>query len=240
MVAWLVAIAGCGGGAGLGLGKQYEYEEEVYLALDGKATVIVNASIPALVALHGLEADIDPAARVDRGAIRAFYESEVTRVTRVSRPWRRQGRRFVQVRVEVDDIRRLHLARPFAWSTVTLGQEEGLAVFRQRVGDVKGRPVEGAGWDGSELVAVRMHLPAKVQYHNAPSKTVDRGNILAWEQPFADRRAGTPLEIEVRMQQQTILYTTLIVFGTAVGAALVLLALAVAWVRKKGRRVVAS
>lgn len=228
-----MVAAACGGG--VGLGKQYEYEEEVYLALDGSATIVVNTSIPALVALHGFEAEVDPGARVDREAIRAFYESEVTRVTRVSRPWRRNGRRFVQVRVEVDDITRAHLARPFAWSTATLGREDGLAVFRQTVGAGRGALGEDVGWDGSELVAVRMHLPARIEYHNAPSKTVERGNILAWEQPLSDRRAGTPLAIEVRMQQQTILYTTLIVFGLAVGAALVLLALAVVWVRRKGR-----
>ena len=35
-------------------------EEDLYLALDGSATLVVNASIPALVALRGL--DLDPAA----------------------------------------------------------------------------------------------------------------------------------------------------------------------------------
>ena len=29
--------------------RKYEYEEEVFLALDGSATVYVNASVPALV-----------------------------------------------------------------------------------------------------------------------------------------------------------------------------------------------
>lgn len=230
----VVSATACSGG-GVGLGKQYEYEEEVYLALDGQATVIVNASIPALVALHGFEAALDPAARVDREAIRAFYESSVTRVTRVSRPWRRQGRRFVQVRVEVADIRRAHLAPPFAWSTYSLGEEDGLAVFRQRIAVPERRAVEGVGWGGADLVAIRLHLPAKIQYHNAPSKAIERGNILVWEQSLAERRAGVPLEIDVRMQRQTILYTTLIVFGIAVGAALVLLGLVVMWVRRRGR-----
>ena len=33
--------------------RQYEYVEDVYLSLDGKATVYVNSSVPALDALRG-------------------------------------------------------------------------------------------------------------------------------------------------------------------------------------------
>src|SRR6188472_152473 len=88
------ATAACGGRI---FAKQYEYEEDLYLATDGSADLIVNASIPALVSLRGLTLDTDPAAQVDRDAIRAAYESPDTDVTRVSRPWRRDGRRFVQV-----------------------------------------------------------------------------------------------------------------------------------------------
>src|SRR3954469_8314919 len=81
----------CGGRI---FGKQYEYEEDLYLATDGSADLIVNASIPALVSLRGLTLDADPAAQVDRDAVRAAYQSADTDVTRVSRPWRRDGRRF--------------------------------------------------------------------------------------------------------------------------------------------------
>ena len=44
----VLAAAAC---SGSGFFRQYEYEEEVYLALAGTATVFVNASVPALVAL---------------------------------------------------------------------------------------------------------------------------------------------------------------------------------------------
>ena len=37
------------------LKPQYEYEEELYLDLDGSATLNLNASVPALVALHGVD-----------------------------------------------------------------------------------------------------------------------------------------------------------------------------------------
>ena len=35
------------------IARKYEYEEEIFLALDGSATVHVNASVPALVAQPG-------------------------------------------------------------------------------------------------------------------------------------------------------------------------------------------
>jgi hypothetical protein len=51
-------LSACGGRL---VKKQYEYEEELYLALDGSATLNVNASVPALVALRG--ADLNPSSR---------------------------------------------------------------------------------------------------------------------------------------------------------------------------------
>ena len=51
LVVLCVVEAGCGGtGSGRGLTRQYEYEQDIYLDLDGSASVIVNASIPALIA----------------------------------------------------------------------------------------------------------------------------------------------------------------------------------------------
>src|SRR5262249_40876322 len=92
--------------------RQYEYEEDLYLALDGTATVYVNSSIAALNALRGSSFDASPASRVDTNAIRAYYTASTIHVTRVS-PFRRSGRRFVSVRLDVDDIRTLSAAAPF-------------------------------------------------------------------------------------------------------------------------------
>ena len=39
--------------------RQYEYEEDVYLSLDGSATVYVNGSLAALNALRGASFDPD-------------------------------------------------------------------------------------------------------------------------------------------------------------------------------------
>lgn len=236
-----VATAACAGG-GL-LGKQYEYEEDLTVALDGSATLVVNASLPALASLRGLP--VDPhASRVDRGAIRALYESPVAEVTRVSRPWRRAGRRFVQVRLRIPDIRRLPDAKPFSWSEYQLAQENGLTVFRQKVGASAHVPgtLTNVGWNGTELVAFRLHLPSRITFHNArdletnETSTPARGNILSWEQHLADRLDSRPVEIEVRMESQSILNRTLWLFGGAFAAAMLVLASLIWWTVHRGRK----
>jgi hypothetical protein len=228
--------AGCGGG-GL-FGREYEYEEEIYLKVDGSATVVVNASLAALSALRGAPSFDDGEAGVDRDAVRRFYESPVTEVTRVSRPWQRHGRRFVQVRVATDDIRALSKAKPFDWSRYGFTPRGETVTFVQALGEpapTASGAARGGTWTGSELVAVRLHVPAKIQFHNAPSKKVERGNIVSWEQPLKDRLAGQPLRVEVRMERESILAWTLTIFGAAAGAA-ALLFVAVIWlVRRRGR-----
>jgi hypothetical protein len=236
----------CGGGGFFG--KKYEYEEDLYLATDGSADLIVNASIPALVSLRGLPLDVDPAAQVDRNKIRALYESPVAQVTHVSRPWRRDGRRFVQVRLKVGDVRNLETAAPFSWSHYALGEEQDLRVFRQTVSASALRPgtLRNYGWKGKELVAIRVHLPSRIVEHNAKDietnegSAVQRGNIVAWEQLLTDRLDGRPISIEVRMDRQSILYTTLWLFAGAFTAAVLLLC-GIIWLTiRKGAREAAT
>jgi hypothetical protein len=235
--------AGCGGGGSV-FGKQYEYEEDLYLALDGSATLIVNTSIPALVALRGADLSVDPAKRVDREKVRQLYSSPVAEVTRVSREWRRGGRRFVQVRLDIPDVRKLSEAAPFAWSRYRLEQRDGLHVFRQHVGASAFRPgtLQNVGWTGKELVAFRLHLPSRIEWHNARDietnqpRDHERGNILRWEQVLADRLDGVPVDVEVRMQSQSILYRTLWLFAGAFLAAVALLAFLIWLMVRKGAR----
>lgn len=191
--------------------RQYEYEEEVYLSLDGSATVYVNSSLAALNALRGTTFDTSPVARVDTAAVRAYFESPSTRVIRVSQS-RRSNRRFVHVRLDVDDITTLGAAAPFAWSTYRFQRDDGLFVYRQAVGAAAGKDVGRVGWSGDEIVAFRLHLPSKIRYHNT-KRDVGRGNILAWEQSLAERLRGVPVELDARMDAQSILYTTLWLFG---------------------------
>jgi hypothetical protein len=222
--------ASCGGS---GLFRQYEYDEDIYLALDGTATVYVNSSIAALNALRGTTFDTNPAARVNTDAVRAYYTTADTRVARVS-PFRRSGRRFVSVRMEVDDIRRLGATAPFAWSTYQFGQTDNQYVYVQNVGAAAGAIAGDPGWNGRELVAFRLHLPSKIRYHNTHG-VESRGNILAWEQPLADRLRGAPLTIEARMDTRSILYTTLWLFGITFVAVAAAFAGVIWWVMRKGR-----
>ncbi len=242
----LAASSACRGGGFFG--RQYEYEEDLFLALDGSATLVVNASIPALVALRGLELDPDPAHRVDVAKVRAAYESPFAEITRVSPPWRRSGRRFVQIRLALKDIRTLSGARPLAWSRYKLAEENGRHVFEQKVGASALRPgtLGAVGWDGSEIVAFRLHLPSRIIWHNARDlesgqpRGAARGNILAWEQRLTDRLDGTPVDMRVEMDSQSILHRTLWLFGGAFLAAVTVLGLLIWFTVRKGAGVDAS
>jgi hypothetical protein len=238
MTAFASSVA-CKGGV---LGKQYEYEEDLYLALDGSATMVVNTSVPALVALRGI--DLDPAGttRLDVDKIRVAYQSPVTEVTRISPPWRRGGRRFVQIRLDVKDVRKLSDAAPFSWSHYALAAQDGHHVFEQTVGAAALRPgtLQSVGWNGSEVVAFRLHLPSRIIWHNArdletgQARSTSRGNILAWEQHLTDRLDGTPVHIRVEMDSQSILHRTLWLFAGAFVAAVTVLALLIWFTVRKG------
>src|SRR3954469_12642173 len=166
VIAIMAAMAAAGCGSVAGLFQQYEYEEEVYLSLDGTATVYVNASIPALNALRGATFNPNPQAPVDRDAVRKYYTTPVTRVASITES-RRSGRRFVHVEIEVDDIDRLGEAAPFAWSRYDLRRTDSQYLYTQAIGAAAGRPPSTPGWNGRETVAFRLHLPSKIDYHNA-------------------------------------------------------------------------
>ena len=224
--------AGCGSG---GLFRQYEYEEDIYLSLDGRATVYVNASIPALDALRGAPFDPDPRARLDQDAVRGFYTTPVTRVTAINES-RHSGRRFVHVRLDVDDIRRLGEALPFAWSVYDLHLDDQRYVYRQSLGGAAAKPAVNAGWDGREVVAFRLHLPSRIEYHNAGANNLKRGNILLWEQPLADRLRGVPLVFDAQMRTESILYSALTLFGFTCVAVAALFGIVILFVRNNGSK----
>lgn len=232
----LSASAACRGDGLLLFLKQYEYEEELYLSLDGSATLYVNASVPALNLLRGSTFDERPNARLDRAAIREYFTSPVTRVTRVSAT-RRNNRRYVHVRIDASDIRALASAPPFAWSAYTFKQDGDLYVYQQAVGAPGTVATESpwhAGWEGSEIVAFRLRLPSRVVYHNTDS--VQRGNILAWEQLLSERLRGAPLALDARMETASILYSTLLLFASSAGAVALLFVVVIWRVKRSATR----
>lgn len=236
LAAGLLAVAfGASAACGVGLFRQYEYEEDVYLSLDGSATIYVNSSMPALVALRGADFDPSPSTPIDRQRVREYFSSPAATVTRVTTS-RRSGRRFVHVRLDVPDIRRLSDAPPFAWSTYRFERDGDLYVYRQSVGRAAGRSVPDPGWTGREAVAFRLHLPSRITFHNAGVDNFKRGNILVWEQPLSERLRGAPLQLDARMETQSILYRTLFLFAATFVAVAATFVFAIWWVLRRGAR----
>lgn len=218
---------------GGGFFRQYEYEEEVYLSLDGSATVYVHSSLPALNALRGTSFATAPNAPLDREAVRAFYSrSPVARVNGPINASRRANRRFIHVKLDVDDIRRLGDAAPFAWSAYEFKRDGDLYLFRQMIGSAADKNVGDVGWRGREVVAFRLHLPSKIEYHNT-GREVGRGNILTWEQPLTERLRGAALSLDARMEPQSILYRTLWLFGWTFVAVAISFVLVIWWIRRQ-------
>jgi hypothetical protein len=93
------------------------------------------------------------------------------------------------------------------------------------------------GWSGSEIVAFRLHLPSKIRYHNT-KHDVGRGNILVWEQSLADRLRSAPVvddangALDARMDAQSILYTTLWLFGITFVAVAIVFGGVIWWVMR--------
>jgi hypothetical protein len=222
-----------------GLFRQFEYDEDIHLSLDGSATVYVNASLPSLVALRGVDLDLKPAARFDADAIAALYKGPGVRVERVTSS-RQRGRPFAHIRLEVADVRQLPSSPMFAWATIRFDRMGELYRYREDLGKSPNKPVGDVGWKGNELVGFRLHIPSKIAYHNAGPDNLLRGNILAWEQTLTDRLNGIPLEMEARMQPTSILYHTLWLFLGSMAAAFTVLALIIWWVVKKGKDRVAT
>ena len=226
------------------LGRQYEYDEQTYLAVDGSATVVVNSSLPALVALRGASLDPKPDGSADRDAIRQMYQSAGCAVDKVGRFWYRRGRRFVQVQVSTNDVRTLSKCALLSWSAYSLGPDDeapGGLRFQQTVSPPAGKDPGTVNWDGSELMAFKLHAPSKIRFQNVKkldgtNGSTERGNILTWEQTLADRRAGKPIDMVVRMEATSILYTTVWLFVGAFTAAVLVLVLLIWITIRKGRR----
>jgi hypothetical protein len=214
------------------LKPQYEYEEELYLDLDGSATLNLNASVPSLVALRGVELPTDPRARLDRQQVRQLFAGAGSAVTLSLS--RRDGRRFVHASVKVSDVRQLAAIKPFSWSTYSFKRDADRVDYHQTVGASSSREVGNVGWDGSETVAFRLHLPSEILFENSPANVL-RGNILEWEQSLASRLRSEPVDLRVQMAPESILYTTLLLFGSTIVAAVVAFAVVLWWVARRGR-----
>jgi hypothetical protein len=230
-----------------GSAPTYEYEEVIYLELDGSATVDVNASIASIAAVHGADLGPDPEGAPAQAVVRALFAAPGVEVSALTF-FGRGGRRFVHVSLDVSDVRRLPASPSFAASAFRFERRGDRVVFRRTrggaaggaaAGDAGNLDAGGGAWTGDERAAVRVRVPSTVLFENATSD-VQRGNMLVWEQPLAERLSRVPIELHVDMASSSILSSTLVLFGAAVAAAALMFAVVIALVVRKGRAALPS
>ena len=91
--------------------------------------------------------DVDPEARFDRQAFRRLYEGPGVTVRELS-TYRRHGRRFVHIRLDVSDIGELPRLAPLSWSRYRLQRLENEFRFVQEVGPAAQRANRRCRMDG--------------------------------------------------------------------------------------------
>jgi hypothetical protein len=221
----LIASSGC---------LTYEYEHEFWLQVDGSGTVNVTGRPGLWTAFKGLASTGDPDGTAIEDAARELFERSGLQVTRV-RITRRGGQAYLFVSAEFDDVNRLSYTPAFPDLRVALwddGRRLRLEGSWQRPLDVPGPGLA----DREGLMAVRFHLPSRVYGHRNAAEGVERGNILGWRQDVSAALDGGRLELGALMGQRSILFSTVLLFAGAVVLAVLLLALALWAVTRRGRR----
>jgi hypothetical protein len=94
--------------------------------------------------------------------------------------------------------------------------------------------------DREGLTAVRFHLPSKVYAHDNAEGGVARGNIVTWREDLAHAASGGPLAFGATIDRRSILYATVGLFAASILLALAVLALALYWLMRRGRRRLAA
>lgn len=212
----------------------YEYEHEIWLRVDGSGTVNVTGRPALWTAFKSLP--LDPQGDPDalKQAVRQLFESSGLQVKRVTLTSRR-GRRYLFVSADFRDVNRISYTPAFPDLRVGLRREGG----RLQLDGSWQRPLEALAAGDAErdgLMAVRFHLPSKVYHHRRAVFGVERGNILGWRQETAAALAGGRLELGAEMDERSILFSTVMLFAGAVVLAVLLLALGLWAVVRRGRR----
>jgi hypothetical protein len=216
---------------------RYEYEHEFWLRVDGSGQVFVTGQPALWHAFKGVGHGPDSAAEVTTDAVRELFTRSGLRVKSVTLT-HRGGRPYVFVSADFTDISRLHDTPAFPDLDVRLVHEGD----RLRLSGTWRRPPETSALvpDQSGLMAVRFHLPSKVYEHKNAADGVERGNIVAWRQELGSALRGQPLELGAVMDERSILWSTVGLFGTAIGGAVVLLLTLLYWVFRQGRKATPS
>jgi hypothetical protein len=212
----------------------YEYEHEFWLRVDGSGTVFVTGRPGLWAAFKGVGRPDALEATVTREAARALFERSGLRVKRVTLT-RRDGRPYLFVSADFDDVNKLNGTAAFPDVTIGLRREGD----RQRLEGTWVRPAktpDPAGSDRQGLMAVRFHLSAKVYDHKNAVEGVERGNIVAWRQDVAQALDGQGLEFGATMGRRSILHSTVGLFAVAIGLGLGILGFTLYLVFRRGQK----
>jgi len=171
---------------------------------------------------------------VTKPALRELFTRSGLRVRRVTLT-RRQGRPYLFVSADFDDLNRLSGAPAFPDLKVSLRPEGERLRLEGRWGgpadnvDPGRSPREG-------LMAVRFHLPSKVYEHQNAFDGVERGNIVSWRQEMAQALEGREMAFGAVMDRRSILLSTVGLFAGAIAGGLSVLGLTLYLVFRKGRK----
>jgi hypothetical protein len=211
----------------------YEYEHEFWLRTDGSGTVYVTGRPALWVAFKGLGSASHPESTATREAARQFFEKAGLRVNRVTIT-SRGGQPYLFVSADFDDVNRLAASGAFPDLELALRREGD----RLRLLGTWRPPAASAALPAEHregLLAVRFHLPSKVYEHENAADGVERGNILSWRAEVKAAAEGQRLEMGAIMDDRSILFSTVVLFGSAVMLALLILAGVFYLVARKGR-----
>jgi hypothetical protein len=209
----------------------YEYEHEFWLRTDGAGTVYVTGRPALWVAYKGLGRAEDPEGTASREAARLFFEKAGLRVNRAT-VTRRRGRRYLFVSADFDDVNRLSASGAFPDLEIALRREGRRLRLTGAWRPPEGTTVPPPHREG--LLAVRFHLPSKVYFHENAAEGVERGNILSWRAEVAAASGG--LAFGAVMDDRSILLSTVLLFGAAIGLAALILVSAFYLVARRGRQ----
>jgi hypothetical protein len=219
--------------AGIRACTAYEYEHEFWLRVDGSGSVSVTARPELWGAFKGLGRADDPEGAATREAARALFERSGLTVNRVDIT-HRGGRPYLFVSADFKDVNRLAGTPAFPdFEKLSLGH----AGERLDFYGLWKRPAARAEKPADDgLMAVRFHLPSKVYEHKNADGGVERGNIVGWRQDVTQGLAGQRLEFGAIMGAQSILWSTVGLFGLSIVGGLGVLAIALYLAFRRGRR----
>lgn len=211
---------------GVGGCVSYEYEEEVFLGVDGSGRLRVSGSSEILEALYG-------APPGELRSMRSQFEGDGFEIDSV-RETERRGRSFVHVQGRFADWNQACELPAFRDRECSLGvNDDGVLELRFALPSPQ-RTVPG-GVPSDAILAIRFHFPSTVRFHNS-SAGIERGNIIGWKRTVSDHFRGEALVVHARFERRSVLATTAVVIGAAVGIVLLSVTIALFLIVRRGRK----